>query len=78
MRSLAQILKVTNATLCSQMPKMLFESDEKPEVVFQLLWVRFHQQDQSWKDGETMDSAWSNVTTGFFSPFTHKSEVNVP
>lgn len=33
-RSLAQILKVTNTTVCSQVPKMLFESDEEPEVVF--------------------------------------------
>lgn len=36
-RSRAWLFKVTNATLCSKVPEMLFDSKEEPAVVFQLI-----------------------------------------
>lgn len=63
------------------MPKMLFERDEEPAVVFQLLRIKSHKQDQTWKDGKTPDSAWravagsSVIAVGFFSPFTVKANT---
>lgn len=73
------LFKVTNATLCSQVPKMLFDSKEEPAVVFQLIQIRSHQLDQTWKDGNTTDSvrrvlAGSSVTVvGFLNLCDRKS-----
>lgn len=66
-RSLGWIFQATDATVCFQTPKALFESDEEPLVVFQLLWIRSHQQDQAWKEKYV-------IVVGFFT-FTIKANT---
>jgi len=61
------------------MPKMLFESDEEPAGVLQLLGIRSQQQHQTWKEGKATDSArrtaaGSSVTVVGFFTFYHESK----
>lgn len=63
-RSLAHILKVTNTTVCSQVPKTLFESDEEPEAVFQFCGWDFISRTRKMVRQQTVHSAV--LQRGFF------------